>query len=95
MFWGNGKDRYGIGVLNAGVSFHPAKNLALYAGAGYGKEELNWQDTAGQWACVSDWSRAGLSVEAGVLLHLGPVSISAGYGHIASSAFVAGFGIHF
>ena len=36
MFWGNGKDRYGVGVLNAGVLFHPAKNLALYAGAGYG-----------------------------------------------------------
>ncbi len=95
MFWGNGKDRYGIGVLNAGVSFHPAKNLALYAGTGYGKEELDWQDTAGQWARVSDWSRAGLSVEAGVLLHFGPVCISAGYGHIASPAFVAGCGIHF
>ena len=95
LFWGNGKDRYGTGVLNAGVLFHPAGHLALYAGAGYGKEELDWQDATGQWARVSDWSHSGLSLEAGILLHFGPVSFSAGYGQIVSPAFVAGCGIHF
>ncbi len=94
LFWGNGADRYGVHVLCAGAVFHPLEHLAVYAGAGYGREELDWQDAALRWARVDDWSRSGLAAEAGILLRLGPLSLSAGYSHVASPAVVAGCGIH-
>ena len=38
---------------------------------------------------------ASVFAEAGILLRLGPLSLSAGYSHVVSPAFVAGCGIHF
>ena len=41
--------------------------LAFYAGAGYGCDDLYWQDLSGDWVQVQDLSFRGLVVEGGLL----------------------------
>lgn len=52
--------------------------LSVYAGAGYGRRTLAWQDIDGNWARVSDWSRKGLTIDAGLLLSWRNLAFSAG-----------------
>ncbi len=41
--------------------------LAFYAGAGYGSDDLYWQDLSGDWVQVQDLSFRGLVMEGGLL----------------------------
>ena len=52
--------------------------LSVYAGAGYGRRTLAWQDIDGNWARVSDWSHKGLTIDAGLLLSWRNLAFSAG-----------------
>ena len=55
-------------AFTAGALFAPWwPALAFYAGAGYGSDDLYWQDLSGDWVQVQDLSFRGLVVEGGLL----------------------------
>ena len=95
VFWGNGNARYGIRSLTAGPALRIAPHVWIYAGGGYGREELDWQDVAGNWACVRDYSRRGIALDSGCLLQGKRLSISAGCTWIAAPALTVGAGFRF
>jgi hypothetical protein len=45
---------------------------------------VHWQDYNGQWAQVSDYSCKGIAAEAGLIIKMGPVAVSAG---VSTTAF--------
>ena len=94
-FWGNGASRYGVTAVTAGVAWHCTRHVSLYAGAGYGREELDWQDVGLEWAKVTGCSRTGLCPETGVLLRFGPLGIQFGCSLVAAPCVQFGCGIRF
>ena len=81
--WASGAKRQSRMQATAGVLFRAAKWLYPYAGVGYGTRSVQWQDWEGNWAQVSDYSCAGVAAEAGLILKLGPVAVSAGVSNTA------------
>lgn len=73
--------------LNAGIGalYGPTDWLAIYAGAGYGKSELHWDDIDGNWVKVKDLSFIGPSLEAGLLASWKFLTIGAGISTISFS----------
>ena len=69
--------------------------LKCYAGAGYGRRTVCWQDTQSAWARVTDYSAAGLTLDAGVIFDLGRFSLSAGGEAIAFRQFALMLGAGF
>ena len=65
--WTSGKESSKRYSVVAGGTFSPLPFLGVYAGAGYGKRTLFWEDTGGNWARVQDRSMAGAAVDVGVL----------------------------
>ena len=94
-FWGNGQDRYGVVSISGGPLWRPLPWLGIYAGAGYSKEELDWQDAEGRWARVTDYSVAGLCWDAGLLLRWKRLSLAAGCSWNAFATLTIGAGVHF
>lgn len=81
--WSSGARRQSRLQATGGVLFRAAKWLYPYAGVGYGSRSVHWQDWEGNWAQVSDYSCAGVAAEAGLILKLGPVAVSAGVSNTA------------
>ena len=94
-FWGNGQDRYGVVSISGGPLWRPLPWLGIYAGAGYSKEELDWQDAEGRWARVTDYSVSGLCWDAGLLLRWKRLSLAAGCSWNAFATLTIGAGVHF
>jgi opacity protein-like surface antigen len=94
-FWGNGNSRYGILSISGGPLWRPLSWLGVYAGAGYAREELDWQDAENQWACVRDYTYSGICWDAGLLFHWKHLSLSAGCGWSNHATITAGIGLHF
>ena len=94
-FWGNGQSRYGIFSLSGGPLWTPLPWLGLYAGAGFTREELDWQDAEGDWARVRDYSFAGVCCDAGILLRWRRLAVSAGCSWLGYATLTAGIGIIF
>lgn len=94
-FWGNGNSRYGSFTVSAGPVWHPTDALGVFAGIGYGKRTLSWQDVAGEWAIVKDYSYAGLGVEAGAIVSVSRFDILAGAGWLGGWSFLLGVGYSF
>ncbi|MBR3075542.1 MAG: hypothetical protein IKH11_07315 [Bacteroidales bacterium] len=69
-FWGNGSSRFSYNGITIGPLWCPLPWLSLYSGAGYAARILTWQDISGEWALVNDFSKHGLSFEAGCLVSL-------------------------
>ena len=84
LLWADGQQRKTRLQATGGVLFRLTKWCYPYVGAGYGTRSVQWQDYEGQWAQVSDYSCKGIAAEAGVILKIGPVAVSAGY---SSTAF--------
>ena len=53
--------------------------LSLYGGLGYGMRRLCWEDSEGEWMEITDASRRGLCAELGATLHMGRLSLTAGW----------------
>jgi hypothetical protein len=94
-FWGNGQSRFGVWSVSGGPLWSPLPWLGFYAGAGYTREELDWQDAQGAWARVRDYSLSGVAAEAGALLRWRHLSFSLGCSWHDYSTLTAGVGVHF
>ena len=84
-------------MVSGGVLAGATKWLTVYAGAGYGSRKLAWEDVAGNWAAVSDWSRAGFAAECGVIASWHRLTVSAGVSTISfrTASFTCGVGLRF
>lgn len=94
-FWGNGQSRYGVFSVAGGPLWRPLPWLGIYAGAGYTKEELDWQDAKDRWARVTDYSTAGLCGDAGVLITWKHLSFAAGCSWRTYATLTLALGVHF
>ena len=73
--------------------FSPLSFLSVYAGAGYGKHQLFWEDTAGKWASVQDRSASGVAVDAGLVFNWQHLSVMAGVSAIGFKSVFAELGV--
>lgn len=83
--------------LAGGAWLQCTDRLKCYAGAGFGRRTVCWQDTTGAWARVTDYSAAGLALDAGVILEFGRFCLSLGGEAVAFRQFsvLAGAGFRF
>ena len=100
--WTSGISRVSRLNLSAGALWHPVGWGSLYGGCGYGRRRLLWQDSAGDWAMVSDRSCSGLSFDAGAIFNYNKLVFSAGASVIPPSSggviyvdMTVGVGWHF
>ena len=83
--------------VTGGLLIRAAKSLYPYFGVGFGSRNILWKDTDDKWVGITDYSFTGLSAEAGLILKLGPVSLSAGVSNTAFkyTAAEVGLGVMF
>ena len=77
-FWASGNSRGYRLTFAAGPVYSFHKQFRVYAGAGYGQQNIFWEDSSGEWARVSDLSARGVLLDAGVLWSPGRVTIGVG-----------------
>lgn len=65
---------YGV----AGVVFQVASPLYLNAGLGYGTRVVNWEISDGRWVRNVPLSYSGLAIDAGLIVRLNKIALSAG-----------------
>ena len=96
-FWASGKEKKAAMSLSAGAVLPVYGPVEVYAGAGYGKYTLCWEDTSGGWAKVTDKSYNGIFCETGVIVRIGGCTVSGGIGTMAFKALLpeVGIGISF
>ena len=94
-FWGDGNSRYSSWSVSAGPVWHPIDAVGLYVGAGYGSKCLAWQDVAGKWARVTDYSYTGLGIEAGAIFSLHRFDLLAGTSWLGGWSLMLGIGYSF
>lgn len=97
VIWTSGKESHSSWIAGAGGIFRIAGPLSLYAGSGYGHSLVFWEDSAGKWALVEDYSVKGICADAGLLFTTGRFTASAGAGTtgIKKTALEIGIGILF
>lgn len=78
IIWTTGESRVSRLNLTAAALWHPTAWGSLYLGCGYGRRMLLWQDSGGEWAAVSDCSKAGIALDAGLILHYDRILFSLG-----------------
>ena len=95
--WASGETALSRYSFAAGALMRVAKGVTCYAGAGYGRIDQIWEDTAGQWARITDISHRGAQIEAGLIFSAGKVALMAGASSVsfATTSLVFGLGIHF
>ncbi len=76
--WTTGKSKVSNMSFTAGVMLPVSSSFYPYAGVGFVKRDLAWEDTQGEWARVQDASISGLGLEAGVLVRFGLFGLHAG-----------------
>lgn len=76
--WTTGKSKVSNMSITAGVMLPVGGVVYPYAGVGFAKRDLAWEDTQGDWARVTDASASGIGMEAGVLLRFGLFGLHAG-----------------
>ena len=91
--WTTGKEAAKRFSIAAGGIFSPLDFLSVYAGAGYGKRQLLWEDTAGKWAFVRDRSVSGVALDAGALFSWRHLSLLAGVSLVGFKSVCAEVGI--
>ncbi len=77
-FWGTGASKVSRLNVTAGAMVRAVNGIYPYLGLGYGRYGLFLQDYAGDWAKVNDYCAEGLSLDAGVVMTFGKISVSAG-----------------
>ena len=95
--WASGEAALSRYSMAAGALIRAGKRVTCYAGAGYGKIDQIWEDTAGQWARITDISHRGAQIEAGLIFSAGKVALMAGASSVSFATIspVFGLGIHF
>ena len=78
VFWSSGARAVSRLTLTGGGWIPCTDWLRIYAGGGFGRRTVCWQDSRGGWARVTDYSAAGLTLEAGIVLNLGHFALSLG-----------------
>ena len=91
--WTSGAQKVSTFRATAGLCAKVTPWLMPYAGAGYGRRTLVWEDSAGQWARVTDCSFEGVAAEAGLLLNFDHVAFSVGVGTVAFGYCTLDFGL--
>ena len=96
-FWPSGQQRRSNLSVTAGLLIGATNWLTFNLGAGYGYRNMAWEDTIGEWALVSDWSRSGFAAECGAIVSIGKVAFSAGVSTVAfrTAVFTCGVGVRF
>ena len=97
IIWTTGKEMHTTWAAGAGGIFRIAGPVSLYAGSGYGDTQVLWEDSAGKWALVEDYSVKGICADAGLLLTTGRFTASAGatLTDLRKAALEIGLGIRF
>ena len=95
--WTTGKESHAELSLGAGGIFRLSSVFSLYAGSGYGCSETLWEDVAGKWAKVDDYSAKGICADAGIIFTKSYFQASAGISTIAlkKSTIEIGLGVRF
>lgn len=91
--WTNGKERFSRWTVTAGATISVSQIFAIYAGAGYGKRDVLWQDVSNKWATVSDLSMRGLVADGGIIVSVKRLNFMAGVSSFGFSTFCAEFGL--
>ena len=96
-FWASGETALSRYSMAAGALMRVGKRVTGYVGAGYGRIDQIWEDTAGQWARITDISHQGVQIEAGLIFSAGKVALMAGASSVSFATIspVFGLGIHF
>lgn len=100
-FWAGGAQaKVSILTASAGMVLRTKwQHLSLYAGAGYGRETLLWNDASGKWARVSDCSTSGVLLDAGATWQHNSLALLLGVKQICSGqarpCLCAGIGVVF
>ena len=95
--WASGEAALSRYSMAAGALMRVGERVTCYVGAGYGKIDQLWEDTAGQWARITDISHRGAQIEAGLIFSAGKVALMAGASSVSFATIspVFGLGIHF
>lgn len=95
--WTTGKESHTEWSLGAGGIIRLSNAFSLYAGSGYGLSETLWEDAAGKWAKVDDYSAKGICADAGIIFSKNHFQASIGISTITfkKPAFELGLGIWF
>lgn len=91
--WTSGDTRSSNLYITGGALMQVADWLSVYAGTGYSRRTLAWQDIDGNWARVSDWSHEGLTIDAGLLLSWRNLAFSAGLSTLSFKTCTFSLGI--
>lgn len=97
VIWTSGKESHSSWAAGVGGILRIAGPLSLYVGSGYGHSLVFWEDSAGKWALVEDYSVKGICADAGLLFTTGRFTASAGAGTtgLKKTALEIGIGIRF
>jgi len=79
--------------FTAGGITRAINHVYLYGGMGYGKRGLAWEMYGDTYALVKGSSFNGPELEAGAIIHVGPVAFSAGLSTISAKWVDATFGL--
>ena len=93
FIWTTGKEATKHFSVTVGATYSPRPFLSVYTGAGWGKHQLFWEDTAGQWAVVRDRSLSNVAVDAGLILTWKHWSVMAGASTIGFQTLSAELGV--
>ena len=93
--WTSGQSVSSGLYMTGGALMQIVEWLSVYAGAGYGRRTLAWQDIDGNWAEVSDWSVKGLEMEAGAIFRWNRMAFSAAVSTIRFRTCSATLGVGF
>ena len=91
--WTSGREGVSRWAVTAGATISVSQNFAIYAGAGYGKRDVLWQDVSNKWATVSDLSMHGLVADGGIIVSVKRLNFMAGVSSFGFRAFSAEAGI--
>lgn len=97
VIWTSGQESHPTWALGAGGIFKIAGPVSLYVGSGYGSAQTLWEDAAGKWATVEDYSAKGICADAGIIFSKNHFQASIGIGTITfkKPALELGLGIRF
>lgn len=83
--WTGGGEQLTRLVVSGGCLLHASRWLYPYAGVGYGTRQRAWETVGGNWANITDLSCSGINVEAGAIVKMGKLALSAGFSSTAFS----------
>ena len=93
IIWTSGNECHTGMALGAGGIFRISGPLSLYAGSGYGSTKTLWEDAAGKWAEVADYSVQGPCADAGIIFNKGHFTASAGVSTVSLKTATVEFGV--